>query len=76
MSRTSIGHAVGVIGVVLMFGSALYVRHLARTKGGPDYLYTFRGNLRFYRESWRELKVPMLVTCLSILMLVVATRMQ
>lgn len=68
----SLRDAVAIAAIVVMFGSALYIRHVARTKGRWREFFTFGGNYRFYRDFWPELRAPLLVMALSIVALVLA----
>ena len=65
-----------MVALITLFGNALYVRRLARSKGGDAYLYTFSGSFQFFRESWRELKpsAVLFVVCVAILALTVHLR--
>ena len=57
--------------VTIIFGVALYIRHLARQKGlWRDFVYSFSGNIRFYCENWREVRFPLFLMLLAILLLI------
>ncbi len=60
--------------IVVMFGSALYIRHLAKKKGEwHSFMYSFTGNFKFYSQNWQEVKLPLALTLLAILILILAT---
>ncbi len=71
MSKFSWRDTLACIAIIVMFGSALYIRHLAKMKGRwNDFLYSFSGNLRFYLEFWREIRKPLLLMGIAILTLI------
>jgi hypothetical protein len=62
---------ISLLAVTIMFGVALYIRHLARQKDlWRDFMYSFSGNIRFYRENWREVRFPLFLMLLAILLLI------
>ncbi len=62
------------ISILVMFGSAFYIRHLARKKGEwNNFMYSFSGNYRFYSQNWHEVKGPLLLVLLAILVIILAT---
>ena len=62
---------MSVLAVILMFGAALYIRQLAKQKGlWRDFMFSFTGNIRFYRENWRDLRLPLFLMLLAILVLI------
>lgn len=63
-----------LLSILIMFGSVFYIRRLAKQKGlWREFLYSFSGNYRFYREHWNEVKTPLFFMLLAVLMLVFAT---
>jgi hypothetical protein len=62
---------IGALAVMVMFGAALYIRHLAKQKDmWRDFMYSFTGNIRFYRENWRGLRLALFLMLLAILVLI------
>lgn len=62
---------ISLLAVTIMFGAALNIRHLARQKGlWREFMYSFGGNIRFYRENWREVRFPLFLMLLAILLLI------
>ena len=62
---------IGLLSVGAMFGAAFYIRHLAKRKGlWRDFMYSFTGNIRFYRENWRQVRLPLVVMLSAILLLI------
>ncbi len=63
--------ALGFLSIVVMFGAVFYIRHLAKQKGmWHDFLYSFTGNARFYRDNWRDVRFPLFLMFLAILVLI------
>ncbi len=51
--------------IAIMFGAVLYVRVLAARRGVKGFSRNFAESVRFYRDNWRELRVPLLVAALA-----------
>ncbi len=63
--------SIGFLSIVVMFGAAFYIRNLSKRKDvRNDFMYSFGGSFRFYRDNWQEVKFPLFLVFLSILMLI------
>jgi hypothetical protein len=74
LSKSTILDVFAYLAITLMFGCALYIRYLARQKGKwRDFLYSFIGNWCFFKENWRDVKMPLFLMGLAILALIIVT---